>query len=102
MNMRPVYEETEITKALQLLLEVRDDNSADKAKHDALNLAIDAITNKTIPVTPKNDGETSDGYHTFNELYHHLCAVLHHVRLPSLWEQGSNPMVRPAPARMLV
>lgn len=86
MNMRPVYEETEITKALQLLLEMRDDNSADKAKRDALNLAIDAITNKTIPVTPKNDGETSDGYHTFNELYHHRAVLFafiaaHHPEL---------------------
>lgn len=75
MSMRPVYEESEVTTALQILLEIRDDNSANKAKYDALNLAMDAISNKTVPVAPKINGETSDGYHTFNELYHHRAVL---------------------------
>lgn len=52
MSMRPVYEESEVTTALQILLEMRDGNSANKAKYDALNLAMDAISNKTVPVAP--------------------------------------------------
>lgn len=71
----PVYEESEITTALEILLEMRDANSADKAKYNAMNLAMNAISNKIVPVTPKIDGETSDGYHTFNELYHHRAVL---------------------------
>lgn len=75
MTMIPVYEESEITTALQILLEMRDDNSASKAKYNALNLAMDAIANKTVPVALEINGETSDGYHTFNELYHHRAVL---------------------------
>lgn len=32
MSMIPVYEEPEVTTALQILLEMRDDNSANKAE----------------------------------------------------------------------
>ena len=40
---------------------------------------VDVICNSpSIDVAPVITGETSDGYHTFNELYHH-CAVLFSV-----------------------
>lgn len=80
MNMRPVknYNFTEITK---LLLEMRDncirgegniyDDPRRNEKYDALNAAIDLINNPSFLV----NGETSDGYHTFNELYHHRAVL---------------------------
>lgn len=40
-------------------------------KYDALNAAIDMINNPSLLVT----GDTSDGYHTFNELYHHRAVL---------------------------
>lgn len=105
MSMIPVYEESEITTALQILLEIRDDNSASKAKYNALNLAMDAISNKTVPVATEINGETSDGYHTFNELYHHRAVlfaflVAHYPELryfvttKAHWEGFSDTIIR--------
>lgn len=75
MNMRVVYQESEITTALQVLLEMRDNNLVDKVKYNALKIALDAISNRNVLVAEKVSGETSDGYHTFNELYHHRAVL---------------------------
>jgi hypothetical protein len=78
--MSPVknYDLTEITR---LLLKMRDncvrkegeayDDPERKEKYDALNDAIDLINNPSRLV----NGDTSDGYHTFNELYHHRAVL---------------------------
>ena len=52
-------------------------------KYDALNAAIDMINNPSLLVT----GDTSDGYHTFNELYHHR-AVLFSVIVKAFPDQA--------------
>ena len=72
------YDLTQITRAL---LEIRDncvpkdgeayDDPKRMEKYDALNAAIDLINNPSQLVT----GDTSDGYHTFNELYHHRAVL---------------------------
>lgn len=72
------YDLTQITR---VLLEIRD-NCVPKdgeayndpkrmEKYDALNATIDLINNPSQLVT----GDTSDGYHTFNELYHHRAML---------------------------
>ena len=72
------YDLTQITR---VLLEIRDncvpkdgeayDDPKRMVKYDALNAAIDLINNPSQLVT----GDTSDGYHTFNELYHHRAVL---------------------------
>ena len=73
------YDLTQITR---LLLEMREncalrkegeayDDPKRMEKYDALNAAIDLINNPSQLVT----GDTSDGYHTFNELYHHRAVL---------------------------
>lgn len=73
------YDLTQITR---LLLEMRDncvpghdyasyDDPKRMEKYDALEAAIDLINNPSQLVT----GETRDGYHTFNELYHHRAVL---------------------------
>lgn len=72
------YDLTQITR---LLLEMREncvpkdgeayDDPKRMEKYDALNSAIDLINNPSLLVT----GDTSDGYHTFNELYHHRAVL---------------------------
>lgn len=72
------YDLTQITR---VLLEMRDncvpkdgeayDDPKRMEKYDAINSAIDLINNPSLLVT----GDTSDGYHTFNELYHHRAVL---------------------------
>ena len=72
------YDLTQITR---VLLEIRDncvpkdgeayDDPKRMEKYDAINSAIDMINNPSLLVT----GDTSDGYHTFNELYHHRAVL---------------------------
>ena len=72
------YDLTQITR---VLLEIRDncvpkdgeayDDPKRMEKYDALKAAIDLINNPSQLVT----GDTSDGYHTFNELYHHRAVL---------------------------
>ena len=72
------YDLTQITR---VLLEIRDncvpkdgeayDDPKRMEKYDAINSAIDLINNPSMLVT----GDTSDGYHTFNELYHHRAVL---------------------------
>lgn len=84
------YDLTQITR---VLLEIRDncvpkdgeayDDPKRMVKYDALNAAIDLINNPSQLVT----GDTSDGYHTFNELYHHR-AVLFSVIVKAFREKA--------------
>ena len=84
------YDLTQITR---VLLEIRDncvpkdgeayDDPKRMEKYDALNAAIDLINNPSQLVT----GDTSDGYHTFNELYHHR-AVLFSVIVKAFQEKA--------------
>lgn len=72
------YDLTQITR---VLLEIRGncvpkdgeayDDPKRMEKYDTLEAAIDLINNPSQLVT----GETSDGYHTFNELYHHRAVL---------------------------
>lgn len=73
------YDLTQITK---MLLEMREncvsrkegdayDDPKRNEKYNALNDAIDLINNPSLLVT----GDTSDGYHTFNELYDHRAKL---------------------------
>lgn len=73
------YDLTEITRmllkmrsncALRKEGEVYDDPER-MEKYDALDAAIDLINNPSLLVA----GDTSDGYHTFNELYHHRAVL---------------------------
>ena len=84
------YDLTQITR---VLLKIRDncvpkdgeayDDPKRMEKYDALNAAIDLINNPSQLVT----GDTSDGYHTFNELYHHR-AVLFSVIVKAFQEKA--------------
>ena len=84
------YDLTQITR---VLLEIRDncvpkdgeayDDPKRMEKYDALKAAIDLINNPSQLVT----GDTSDGYHTFNELYHHR-AVLFSVIVKAFQEKA--------------
>ena len=84
------YDLTQITR---VLLEIRDncvpkdgeayDDPKRMEKYDALNAAIHLINNPSQFVT----GDTSDGYHTFNELYHHR-AVLFSVIVKAFQEKA--------------
>lgn len=79
LMMKKNYDLTQITR---LLLEMRENCALKKEgeayddpkrmeKYDALDSAIDLINNPSLLVT----GDTSDGYHTFNELYHHRAVL---------------------------
>ena len=71
----------DLTQIIRVLLEIRDncvpkdgeayDDPKRVEKYDALNAVIDLINNPSQLVT----GDTSDGYHTFNELYHHRAVL---------------------------
>ena len=71
----------DLAKIMRLLLEMREncvpkdgnlyDDPKRMEKYDALNAAIDLINNPSLLV----NGDTSDGYHTFNELYHHRAVL---------------------------
>lgn len=71
----------DLTQVTRILLEMRDncvpkdgeayDDPKRMEKYDAINSAIDLINNPSLLVT----GDTSDGYHTFNELYHHRAVL---------------------------
>ena len=84
------YDLTQITR---VLLEIRDncvpkdgeayDDPKRMVKYDVLKAAIDMINNPSQLVT----GDTSDGYHTFNELYHHR-AVLFSVIVKAFQEKA--------------
>ena len=84
------YDLTQITR---VLLEIRDncvpkdgeayDDPKRMVKYDVLKAAIDLINNPSQLVT----GDTSDGYHTFNELYHHR-AVLFSVIVKAFQEKA--------------
>lgn len=79
LMMKKNYDLTQITR---LLLEMREncalrkegeayDDPKRMEKYDAIDSAIDLINNPSLLVT----GDTSDGYHTFNELYHHRAVL---------------------------
>ena len=91
LMMKKNYDLTQITR---LLLEMREncalrkegeayDDPKRMEKYDAINSAIDLINNPSLLVT----GDTSDGYHTFNELYHHR-AVLFSVIVKAFPDQA--------------
>lgn len=71
----------DLTQITWILLEMRDncvpkygeayDDPKRMKKYNALNAAIYLINNPSQIVT----GDTSDGYHTFNELYHHRAVL---------------------------
>lgn len=91
LMMKKNYDLTQITR---LLLETREncalrkegevyDDPKRMEKYDAINSVIDLINNPSLLVT----GDTSDGYHTFNELYHHR-AVLFSVIVKAFPDQA--------------
>lgn len=69
------YGEKEVANALRLLDKMRNEYQKEEEKYKALSIAIEAILNNSIHVMRKIDGNTSDGYHTFNELYHHRAIL---------------------------
>ena len=81
IDVAPVVHAYWIKQITRVLLEIRDncvpkdgeayDDPKRMEKYDALNAAIDLINNPSQLVT----GDTSDGYHTFNELYHHRAVL---------------------------
>ena len=69
------YGEKEVANALRLLDKMRNEYPKEEEKYKALSIAIEAILNNSIHVMREIDGDTSDGYHTFNELYHHRAIL---------------------------
>lgn len=69
------YGEKEVANALRLLDKMRNKYQKEEEKYKALSIAIEAILNNSIHVMREIDGDTSDGYHTFNELYHHRAVL---------------------------
>ena len=69
------YGEKEVANALRLLDKMRNEYQKEEEKYKALSIAIEAILNNSIHVMREIDGDTSDGYHTFNELYHHRAVL---------------------------
>ena len=69
------YGEKEIANTLRLLYKMRNEYPKEEEKYKALNIAIDSILNDGIHIMREIDGDTSDGYHTFNELYHHRAIL---------------------------
>ena len=69
------YGEKEVANVLRLLDKMRNEYPKEEKKYKALSIAIEAILNNSIHVMREIDGDTSDGYHTFNELYHHRAVL---------------------------
>ena len=69
------YGEKEIANVLRLLDKMRNEYTKEEEKYKALSIAIDSILNDGIHIMREIDGDTSDGYHTFNELYHHRAVL---------------------------
>lgn len=69
------YGEKEIANVLHLLDKMRNEYPNEEEKYKALSIAIDSILNDGIHIMREIDGDTSDGYHTFNELYHHRAIL---------------------------
>lgn len=69
------YGEKEVANVLRLLDKMRNGYPNEEEKYKALSIAIDSILNDGIHVMREIDGDTSDGYHTFNELYHHRAVL---------------------------
>lgn len=69
------YGKKEIANVLRLLDKMRNEYPKEEEKYKALSIAIEAILNNSIHVMREIDGNTSDGYHTFNELYHHRAIL---------------------------
>ena len=69
------YGEKEVANALRLLDKMRNEYQKEEEKYKALSIAIEAILNNSIHIKREIDGNTSDGYHTFNELYHHRAVL---------------------------
>ena len=69
------YGEKEVANALRLLDKMRNEYQKEEEKYKALSIAIEAILNNSIHIKREIDGNTSDGYHTFNELYHHRAIL---------------------------
>ena len=69
------YREKEVANVLRLLDKMRNEYPKEEEKYKALSIAIEAILNNSIYVMREIDGDTSDGYHTFNELYHHRAIL---------------------------
>ena len=69
------YGEKEVANALRLLDKMRNEYQKEEEKYKALSIAIEAILNNSIHIMREIDGNTSDGYHTFNELYHHRAIL---------------------------
>ena len=62
---------------------------SDREKYDAWEEIIDALENLPTLTQPPITGDTSDGYHTFNELYHHravLFSVICNARPDITWK----------------
>lgn len=69
------YGEKEVANVLRLLDKMRNEYPKEEEKYKALSIAIDSILNDGIHIMREIDGDTSDGYHTFNELYHHRAIL---------------------------
>lgn len=69
------YREKEVANALRLLDKMRNEYPKEEEKYKALSIAIEAILNNSIHIMREINGDTSDGYHTFNELYHHRAVL---------------------------
>lgn len=69
------YGEKEVANVLRLLDKMRNECPKEEEKYKALSIAIDSILNDGIHIMKEIDGNTSDGYHTFNELYHHRAVL---------------------------
>ena len=69
------YGEKEVANVLRLLDKMRNEYPKEEEKYKALSIAIDSILNDGIHIMREINGDTSDGYHTFNELYHHRAIL---------------------------
>ena len=69
------YREKEVANVLHLLDKMRNEYPKEEEKYKALSIAIETIFNNSIYIMREIDGDTSDGYHTFNELYHHRAVL---------------------------
>ena len=67
--------EKEVANVLRLLDKMRNEYPKEEEKYKALSIAIDSILNDGIHIMREIDDDTSDGYHTFNELYHHRAIL---------------------------
>ena len=69
--------------------ELCEENKDNQDLYNACSLAIDALRRAQPAIT----GETSDGYHTFNELYHHravLFSVICNTRPSISWKSRQH------------